>query len=384
MHANEFTVVIPARNAASTIARAVASALAQPACRVVLVEHASSDGTAEIARGLGRERLTVVTVPANAALGAVRQAGLAAVETAYGVWLDADDEFVDGRGQRLVDLLDESCGDLAFDEIDLHDGVSGAFVRRIAMPPFLRGSRDVVRCFERNFLPGVGVPAFRTSFARAVGYDAALHGAEDYDFLLRAVAARATICLVREPLYRQFAYETSLSRDLDNQRTMCARALGKHEPRAVEKLLDGAGLAGAEKEWVMVSFFVFRGDFEEALTRLEQLRPEMLADARSSTWDRWRLEFETGTLLLALGRSDDALAWLHRAERTQPSAEGANNLGVALALQGDHGAAARCFAAALQMFPTYRDAAMNRAGRRPPAITLLPLRSEPARSDYNA
>jgi len=57
------TAVVPARDEAEVIARSIGSLLAQDypgVLRVVLVDDSSSDGTGDIARGLGSERLSVI------------------------------------------------------------------------------------------------------------------------------------------------------------------------------------------------------------------------------------------------------------------------------------------------------------------------------------
>lgn len=60
----EITAVVPARDEADVIGRAIGSLLAQDypgRFRIVLVDDGSSDGTADIARGAGSERLTVIS-----------------------------------------------------------------------------------------------------------------------------------------------------------------------------------------------------------------------------------------------------------------------------------------------------------------------------------
>ncbi len=372
------TILIPARNAAATIGRAVASAAGEPGARVLLLDHGSRDGTPQLARR-ACPRLEVLSLPASLTLGAVRQAGLEAIGTRFGVWLDADDELVPGRCRRLVEQLERAPADLAFDEIELHDGTGGAFLRRLVIPPFLRESSDLVRCFERNYLPGVGVPAFRTDFARRVGYDLAMHGAEDYDFLLRAVMAGARIALVREALYRQYAYPSSLSRDLEQQRRMCAHALAKHPSGLVEQRLREAGLEEFECHWTMVAFHVFQRQYPAALDALERFESALPAHDFAL---RWRTAFQRGTLLLLLGQHRPAAEWLERAEALHPTAEACNNLGVAWVSGIRPADASRLFDIALERFPGYLDALANRNGAVPPRITPLPLRREPARCEY--
>src|SRR5688572_873462 len=105
------------------------------------------------------------------------------------MWLDAGDEVLPDRATRLLRRLEEDEADLVFDEVDLHDGAGGAFVRRLAFPRLLGDGRQIVRVLERNYIPGPGLPVFRTAAAQEIGFDPAQHGQEDYDFLLRSIVA---------------------------------------------------------------------------------------------------------------------------------------------------------------------------------------------------
>jgi len=378
MGSPDFTILIPAKNAAATIARAVRSAVIQrPAC-VLLIDHASQDATVAIARETGGDLVRTIPVPAEHSLGRVRQAGVEALATTFGLWLDADDELLPGRAKHLIAAMRRENTLLAFDEAELRDGTSGRLLRHLRFPDFLQTGADLVRCFERNHLPAVGVPAFRAELARAVGYDASLHGAEDYDFLLRAITRRAPISLVRKTLYRQFAYEKSLSRDLANQRAMTVRALEKHAPAAVAQLLREAGVSEQDAAWTMVAFHVFRREYACALARLGNEAP-----ASATPADRWRWYFQKGTLLLLLDRAQEAAACLEAALAIRRSADGLNNLGTALTRLDRKAEARACFAEALQLFPGYLDAAANLADPRALRVTSLPLRRQPARHEYS-
>jgi glycosyltransferase involved in cell wall biosynthesis len=366
---SDLTILIPARNAAATIERAVASALAEMPGTILLIDHASSDDTSERARRAGGDHLQVVAAPIDATLSAVRQLGLDAVSTDFGMWLDADDELMPGRAARLLGRLQRDHTDLAFDEVELHDGATGAWLARLPIPSLL-GGRQIVRVFERNYLPGLGVPAFRTATARKVGYDPGLHGGEDYDFLLRSIVAGSTISLVREPGYRQFAYRSTLSRNADSQRSMVGAALRKHDPSDVETIFQRAGYTARTTAWCMVHFLTLRGEYLEALAWLERV-------PKGS-----RHDFHAGTLLAALGHHADAATPLRRALDDCVSPELLNNYGVVLAALNRIEEAADMFADALHHFPGYRDARVNLEGGAPSRLTLLPLREHPVRRDY--
>ena len=106
----EVVAVVPARDEADVIARALASLARQDypgPFRISLVDDYSSDGTAEVARGLGLERLTVLAGAPLAAgwtgkLWAVHQ-GIAAAGAPLYLWLtDADIAHAPDTLRRLV------------------------------------------------------------------------------------------------------------------------------------------------------------------------------------------------------------------------------------------------------------------------------------------
>lgn len=388
MNAQDVTVVVPARNAAPTIGRAVASVSGTCVREIVLVDHASSDGTADIARRSTAMPIRVVPAPAFFRLGGVRQRGLESVETPYGIWLDADDEYLEGRVERLSARL-RAGADLVADAAELQD-VSGAR-RVLPVPDFLLRPGGAVRLFERNYLPGPGVIGFRTETLLAAGYDPSQHGPEDTDILLRAIDAGARLEVEPVAGYRIHASPTSLSRDLTNQRTMYAALLARHDPARVRARYRAEGWSERVALWALYSMALYRGALDEAaqslaeLARLQDgLAPQAIAepDGPQPFCEGWRLAFAQGTLALLQGRDADACDALQDAERLRPTAEGANNLGVALARRGDARAAAALFALALERHPGYIDASRNAQGPASGHITSHPFRVHDNRIEY--
>ncbi len=364
-----FSVLIPAVNASATIERALLSARGDSPAAILLIDRGSTDDTVAVARRASGDVLEVVHAPADASLGRVRQIALEATRTEFGVWLDAADELLPGRAARLIHQLELHDADLAFDEIDLHDAATGSFVRRIEMPSFLGGRRQVVRLFERDYLPGVGVPAFRSASAKAIGFDPQMNGAENIDFVLRSIATGRHLALIRQPGYRKFV-SGAISPEASDEQQMRA-ALQKHAPSVVEQLFRSAGYHERTIAWGMVSFLTRRGDYGLALAWLDKL-PQGA-----------RREFQRGTLLAALGRHADALDPLQQAYDEAGVPELLNNFGVVLAALGRIAEANSLFADALREFPGYRDASANLLAGQPTRLTLLPLRREPVRSEYS-
>ena len=388
----QLTILIAARNAAPTIERAIHSCLPDGAGALVLADDRSTDDTVARARDAAGSAIRVVKAPAPGGVAMARQQALEAVETPYAAWLDADDEWIPGRAQRLTALLDAGC-DVATESIDLHDGPTGTWLRRLDTAGCLRGPGGPLRLFERNLLPGDTQVAFRVdTYRRAGGYDAALCGPESFDLLLRAVQAGARLGIGYDVGYRMYAYPQSLSRNLTRQRTSLAAALRKHEYEDVRTRYLRAGLSPRLAAWALVSMAQFRNEPEAALHFLDEASPDE-ADPYEilepeGPWpfeEGWRRAFHGGTILLMLGGRDaDALVWLQRAESLMATAEGANNLGVALARLGRQGEATSAFARAAQRFSGYADAVANRLSANPTRITTHPLRRTASRSEYLA
>jgi succinoglycan biosynthesis protein ExoU len=104
-HPGVVCVIIAAKNARETIARAVSSALAEIAVgEVVVVDDGSTDDTAAIARSVddGSGRLQVLHLPRNLGPAAARNRGIRASSAPYVTVLDADDYWLPGRLQALL------------------------------------------------------------------------------------------------------------------------------------------------------------------------------------------------------------------------------------------------------------------------------------------
>ncbi len=171
------TVIMPARNAAATIRRALDSVLAQrsPApAAVVVVDDGSTDGTASVVRATYGDRVCVLRrEPRGRA--AARNAALAIAETDLVAFLDADDLWLGGHLRALVaPLLSDSRVALAYGR---HVVRSAARERESRTPPLsgrLRGA-DLLR-----FRPWTGaVVVRRDALLEIGGFDESLETGED-------------------------------------------------------------------------------------------------------------------------------------------------------------------------------------------------------------
>ena len=98
-------VVIAARNASQTIARAVRSALGEPqVAEVIVVDDASADDTAEAALAAddGSGRLRLIVLEHNVGPAAARNRAIERASAPLIAVLDADDFLLRGRFEQLL------------------------------------------------------------------------------------------------------------------------------------------------------------------------------------------------------------------------------------------------------------------------------------------
>lgn len=195
-------VVIPAFNAAATVARAVSSAIGQ--CpRVIVVDDGSIDATASVARGAG----ATVIRQTNAGPGQARNAALVAAGAEGSglqvLFLDADDELLPGAARALSDAL--TAHPTAAAVIAGHEAVGpsgskhrapeNAWLRSgtLPRPELALGPYHVFCTSGLTLAPGA---------AAALRFDPALHFAEDRDLIYRA-AKLGPVAVIAGPLVRK-------------------------------------------------------------------------------------------------------------------------------------------------------------------------------------
>jgi glycosyltransferase involved in cell wall biosynthesis len=93
------TVIIPCFNAASTLARALASCIAQPeAAQIIVVDDGSTDASMQVAAQFAARDSRIQLLALNQNAGAARARNWGAMHADFGTlaFLDADDEYLPG------------------------------------------------------------------------------------------------------------------------------------------------------------------------------------------------------------------------------------------------------------------------------------------------
>lgn len=213
-------VLIAAYNAGATLARAVASALAQPeTAEVCIVDDGSQDDTlAQAQDWAARDRRVSVLSQANAGPGAARNAAIAATKAPWLAILDADDYWLPGRLASLLAQADQA--DFIADElIRVRDGADApasppiaAETTRLSFEAFVLGNLGALKGpLDLGYLK----PLVRRAFldTHALRYRPELRLGEDYEMYARALALGARVVVTPPAGYVSVERAGSLSRD---------------------------------------------------------------------------------------------------------------------------------------------------------------------------
>ena len=211
------SIVIPAYNAAPFIRSALQSVLAQTVAdlELIVVDDASTDDTAAVVRQLAASdrRIRLVENSENLGPGASRNRGF---DLARGEWialLDADDQFLPDRIEKLLALGEQHNSEMVSDNLWLC-AESGGSRRRLIEPDVLASPRPIsfqefiegcifdIRTEQRSTYVFMH-PIFRRSFLKLHGirYDDRCRNGEDFLIYVDCLAAGARWIVCPEPLY---------------------------------------------------------------------------------------------------------------------------------------------------------------------------------------
>jgi len=185
------TVVVPTRDRLPLLREAVASVLMQdwPSWELVVVDDASSDGSAAWVESVGDERVRVIRLDSNVERSAARNRGLAETTAAAVLFLDDDDRLRPSALRKLSAALDRAPEAVAaFGAKEVFDGTGHR--KRIPHPRM-----PLVRSVWEDVMAGwmfvSGQALLRTDAVRNYGgWAEGLAVAEDQDLWLRVPGRR--------------------------------------------------------------------------------------------------------------------------------------------------------------------------------------------------
>ena len=187
-------VVIPTRDRLPLLREAVVSVLAQDVAswELIVVDDASSDGTAEWVAGLGDERVRAVRNEAQVERSATRNRGLAEAGAPFVLFLDDDDRLRPSALRRLSHALERAPEAVA--AVGAKEVFDGTGQRKRIPHPRLPLVRSVWEDVMAGWMFVSGQVLLRTDAVRAVGgWDEDLVVGEDQDLWLRVPGKRPAV-----------------------------------------------------------------------------------------------------------------------------------------------------------------------------------------------
>jgi GT2 family glycosyltransferase len=241
MNAPEFSIVIPAFNAAATLGASIESVLNQSRedFELTTVDDGSTDATTEIARSFESDPRTIVIRQKNQGLAAARNAGLAKARGRHVSFLDADDLLMPRYLEQMARAIGSDPGaGIAYGDVWILDEPTRKLHRRTALdifpaaPERISGEEFVSKLVAGNFLPYCST--VRREAAVAVGgFDASRTAVEDWDFWIRMAASGYGAVRVSSPLAiwrdRPGSMSTDRSLMLENIREVLAKVIGCYD-----------------------------------------------------------------------------------------------------------------------------------------------------------
>lgn len=203
-----FSAIIPVYNGAETICRAIDSVIAQGDndLEIIVVDDASTDGTVRLIKEKYGDKVTVISLPENAGSSVARNAGMAVATGDYIAFLDADDSWVSGKIDAVIEVLQKNSG-IAFlyhgyslSPIELPEEGVTLVPRKLSYMRLLAGNVISTSCVVLK-----NDKAYR--FARDMRY------CEDYELWLRMSYQYGAYCLdfPFTRLYRPITSEGGIS-----------------------------------------------------------------------------------------------------------------------------------------------------------------------------
>lgn len=207
------SVVIPARNAEKTLARAIESVLVQRRVpgEIVVVDDASSDATAAIAASFADRGVRIVVLEGHSGAAGARNVGIKAARGDWIAFLDADDEWLPHKLEKQVAAI-RARPDASFVFCASHEfAPSGRFLGDTYQGrPVCDDENAWKALLACNFVATPTVVARRELLLRLGGFNTTLKVAEDQDMWIR-LALEAAPAYVPESLVRVHVRHESLS-----------------------------------------------------------------------------------------------------------------------------------------------------------------------------
>lgn len=238
----DVTVVVPCFNAEAFLAPALESALTQTLCpaEIIVIDDASTDGSAEIAKHFDR-RVRLVERAENSGYCVIpKDIGIHEARTEFVAFLDADDLWLPTKLAQQMPLFNDPAVGLVYGRARTF--VTGGTDQGAPWPDEMPVGRVVSDFYFRCYAPNSTVVARRAALLEVGGFDRSLVFCEDYDLWLR-MAFRWKVDAVSDVVMRYRRHPNQASQ----RRMVQARSLLALENQHAEAFKKATGLSEEER-----------------------------------------------------------------------------------------------------------------------------------------
>lgn len=230
------SVIIPAYNAASTIARAIDSVIRQQNIffEIIVVDDGSTDGTGDIILSHYKSRVTLLRQE-NCGPAAARNYGIYTAKGEYVAFLDADDEWLPGKLQLQVEALEaQPTAGMCFTDMEHWeaDELCLSSYLHSKMYKFASGNNVYEKLLNQCFIFTPTVVVRKTVLEEVGCFDDTMKIAEDYDLWLR-IAELYPVIFLDMSLLRRYRHGCNITSNtklyLDSHIKIMDRLLKKHQ-----------------------------------------------------------------------------------------------------------------------------------------------------------
>jgi glycosyltransferase involved in cell wall biosynthesis len=190
MAAPFFSVILPTRNRAQLLPRAVDSVQSQSLSdwELIIANDDSSDDTREILAAIGDDRIRAISLPEHRGAGGARNAAIRAARGRWVAFLDDDDAYCSGFLGDVRDAIDDQCK-LVWSAVEfVREGPDGRTTIELSRWDLGMDRKDDDRALAAIGL-SYGVCVRRELFDQLSAFDEAMPVAHDTDFFLRFISA---------------------------------------------------------------------------------------------------------------------------------------------------------------------------------------------------
>lgn len=238
------TVLLPALNAEATIGAAVDSILRQTVgdVELLVVDDASTDGTADVLLGYADERVRYVRNPRNLGIAGALNRGIGLARAPWIARMDADDIALPHRLEHQLAAVRRHPLCVVCGSSTIKIGTDGTPLRRGNLRP-----TTVRRSWAWVPSPlGHATVMIRTAVARAHPYSEDARHCEDYELFLRLTHAGYELRVLREALVLSRVHAESItSKHRQEQLAQTYRVFQRYYPHARVSAGDFEVLIGA-------------------------------------------------------------------------------------------------------------------------------------------